>query len=203
MRYLLGYKIGMTQVYINDVVVPVTIVKIPENVVCSVLNKDGHKLVRIGTGVLKKSSKAQLGDYKGLGFTPKAIWDVRSLDSDDFELGFKYSVDVLKPGDKLKITGITKAKGFAGVVKRWGFKGGPKTHGQSDRLRAPGSIGAGTDPGRVFPGKKMGGHMGGVNRSCLNRPVVEVGDDYILVKGPLPGNSGNLLKIEITSSNES
>jgi len=78
------------------------------------------------------------------------------------------------------------------------YKGGPRTHGQSDRLRAPGSIGAGTDPGRVLPGKKMPGRMGGVTSTVIKRKVLEVGEDYILVKGSLPGNNEGILKIEVT-----
>ena len=91
--------------------------------------------------------------------------------------------------------GISKGKGFAGVVKRHGFHGGPKTHGQSDRHRAPGSIGAGTSPGRVLKGKKMAGRMGGETITIADREVVEVKDNLVLIKGPIPGSRGDLVSI--------
>jgi len=90
---------------------------------------------------------------------------------------------------------VSKGKGFAGVVKRWGFAGGPKTHGQSDRHRAPGSIGAGTTPGRVLKGKKMAGRKGGDTVTLLNKEIVDIKDNYILVSGPVPGSNGDLVAI--------
>ena len=104
----------------------------------------------------------------------------------------------LKPGDKVTITGFSKGKGFAGVVKRWGFHGGPKTHGQSDRHRAPGSIGAGTDPGRVWKGQKMAGRMGNRKVTLKKVPVVELDEAQKIVKfkGPLPGNRGSKIVIK-------
>ena len=100
-------------------------------------------------------------------------------------------------GDKVKISGKSKGKGFAGVVKRWGFRGGPRTHGQSDRERAPGSIGAGTDPGRVWPGKKMAGRMGGKRVTVKGLEVVEVDEDSKVIKvaGSVPGPRNAVLEI--------
>lgn len=104
----------------------------------------------------------------------------------------------LKPGDLVKITGISKGKGFAGVVKRWGFKGGPKTHGQSDRQRSPGSIGQTTTPGRVFKGKKMAGRMGGVKTTLKGLMVMEADDKekLLMVKGLVPGSKNGKLIIQ-------
>lgn len=100
-------------------------------------------------------------------------------------------------GDKVKVTGISKGKGFAGVVKRWKFAGGPRTHGQSDRERAPGSIGQTTTPGRVYKGKKMAGRMGGKRITIKGLKVVEIKpeENILVVKGLVPGNKGGMLKI--------
>lgn len=103
----------------------------------------------------------------------------------------------LKPGDEVSISGTSKGKGFAGVVKRWGFHGGPKTHGQSDRHRAPGSIGAGTDPGRVWKGQKMAGRMGNQKVTLKKVPVIEINEaqKIIKLKGPVPGSRGSRITI--------
>lgn len=103
----------------------------------------------------------------------------------------------LKPGDEVSISGISKGKGFTGVVKRWGFHGGPKTHGQSDRHRAPGSIGAGTDPGRVWKGQKMAGRMGNQKVTLKKVPVIEIDEarKIIKLKGPVPGSRGSRITI--------
>ena len=202
MKNIIGIKKGMTQIYKDDKVVPVTVVEISENIVCGVDKAEKNCLIRIGTGKKKKPTKAEIGTYKEVKFVPKYTWDVRyDLDSCP-KIGDKFGPDVLKEGDFLRIVGITKAKGFAGVVKRWGFRGGPKTHGQSDRLRAPGSIGAGTSPGRIIKGKKMAGKMGGTKQTLINKRIVEIGNDYVLIRGQVPGNVGGLLKISVMSSNE-
>jgi large subunit ribosomal protein L3 len=107
---------------------------------------------------------------------------------------------VLKKDDKVKVTGITKGKGFAGAMKRWGFKGGPRTHGQSDRQRAPGSIGQGTDPGRVWKGKKMPGRMGGVTKTIKGLKIFKIDqeNEEIWITGVVPGPKGSLIKITKT-----
>ena len=98
-------------------------------------------------------------------------------------------------GDKVTITGTSKGKGFQGVVKRWKFAGGPRTHGQSDRLRAPGSIGAGTTPGRVWKGKKMGGRMGGDTITIKGVEVLDIKDNFLVLSGPIPGAKGKVIAI--------
>lgn len=107
---------------------------------------------------------------------------------------------VLEPQDEVKVTGITRGRGFAGGVKRWGFAGGPKTHGQSNRHRAPGSIGQTTTPGRVFKGKKMAGHMGAAKLTITGKEVVEIDpkNNLLVLKGPVPGAKNNLLLIQKT-----
>lgn len=196
MKKIIGIKKGMTQVYIEDRVVPVTVIEVPVNKIFKKDEGENGKLVRIGIGKKKKMNKPEGGMYKKIGYAPKRFLDVYT--EDDLDIGGEFGVDIFSEGDLLKVTGTTKSKGFAGVVKRHGFKGGPRTHGQSDRLRAPGSIGAGTDPGRVLPGKKMPGRMGGVTSTVIKRKVLKIGEDYILVKGSLPGNNEGILKIEIT-----
>lgn len=203
MKYFLGYKKGMTRIYVDDKAVPVTVVYLPDNIVCLADKGDSETKVRLGVGIKKKPDRSQSGLYPGLKNVPVSIWDVRLADGEEVKVGDKFTVENIKSGSLLKITGITKSKGFAGVMKRWGFSGGKRTHGQSDRQRAPGSIGAGTDPGRVHRGKKMGGRMGAKKKTFIDREVVGVGEDYILVRGPLQGNSGDLLKIEVTKSDES
>ena len=106
----------------------------------------------------------------------------------------------LHKGDVINVSGVSKGRGFTGVVKRWGFAGGPKTHGQSDRVRAPGSIGGGTDPGRVFKGKKMAGRMGGKNVTVRNLEVVGIDNDYVLIKGGIPGSRQSEVKISVVQA---
>ncbi|MDD3661740.1 MAG: 50S ribosomal protein L3, partial [Candidatus Dojkabacteria bacterium] len=179
-KYALGYKNGMTQVYKDDKAVVVTAIRVPKNVVCLVSGKD-NEIKRIDIGIDQKRSptKAEKGKYASAKIVPKHVWTV----DEQADAGSSFGAEVFQEGDILAVTGVTKGKGFAGVVKRWGFHGGPRTHGQSDRQRSPGSIGAGTDPGRVLPGKKMAGRMGG-DVFTIQRRVVGIGDDYILVKGP-------------------
>lgn len=201
MKHYLGFKKGMTQVYADGDAIPVTIVQIPDNYVAGLSDSSGRILARIGVGQKKRPTKALEGTYRDLKFVPDRTWDVVIEGEKSLKIGDKHDASGFGAGDRLQITGITKGKGFAGVVKRWGFAGGQRTRGQTDRLRAPGSIGAGTDPGRVFKGTKMGGRMGGRPLTLLKRTVVDVGDDYILVRGALPGNSGDVLKIQIVEKN--
>lgn len=190
----------MTQVYVDDKVVPVTVVEIPDNYVCQKRELDGKFDVRIGVGSKKRVSNAVKGQYKGLPVVPRFTWNVNLSKEEAKEVGDKFGVSELKVGDKVTVTSTSKSKGFGGVVKRWGFHGGPKTHGQSDRLRAPGAIGAGTDPGRVLKGRKMAGRLGAKTVTVKNRKVIEVGDTYVLIKGPISGPNKTLIKMTITKS---
>src|SRR3990167_2305859 len=166
----------------------------------NVILAKGESKVTLGFGRRKKAKKTDNAYVKVAGFTPRFIKEARLSESEDqsnsnVAAGSKVTVSIFAPGDLVKVTGITKGRGFAGGVKRWGFAGGPKTHGQSDRHRAPGSIGAGTTPGRVYKGKKMAGHMGVSKLTVTNLEVVEVDEakSSLLFKGSIPGARGGFL----------
>ncbi len=165
MKTIIGLKKNMSQIFKEDGnVVPVTFVDVADIVVAhkKTVEKDGYSATVIGLGKKKNPSKAEVGKFKELGFVPMYAVEVE-LD-EELNIGDKVNVSMFETIKKVNVTGITKGKGFQGVVKRWGFKGGPRTHGQSDRQRHPGSIGMRTTPGRVFKGKKMAGRKKAV---CL------------------------------------
>lgn len=203
MSVIIGRKKEMTQIFDKKgKVIPCTILDVSKvRVVGERTNdKDGYESLILGIGEKKKANKVEKKKYKSLKFVPQKVLEFRKelLDKDyDYKVGDKIEADVFEVGQKVKATGITKGKGFQGVVKRWGFHGGPRTHGQSDRERAPGSIGAGTDPGRVFKGKKMPGHMGQKTKTILNLEIVKVDkeDGLICIKGSIPGGKGTLVKV--------
>ena len=171
--------------------IPVTNIVAKPNIV---LTKQDDK-VQLGFGQKKKVKKTENAYVKVAGYAPRFV---KEVPASEYSPGDTVSVSIFAPGDLVKITGTTRGKGFAGVVKRWGFAGGPKTHGQSDRHRAPGSIGQTTTPGRVFKGKKMAGHMGASQLTVRNLEVVDVDIDknLLLVKGSVPGSQNGLLIIE-------
>ncbi len=156
--------------------------------------KDTYTAIQLGVGVKKKPIKARVGHSKkaGLENVPVIIREVAWAGDEELpKAGDIVTVEtVFKPGDIIKVTGTSKGKGFAGAVKRYNFRGGPKTHGQSDRHRAPGSIGQGTTPGRVYKGKKMAGHMGVETVTVSNLTVVAVDPETnkLYVSGLVPGN---------------
>jgi large subunit ribosomal protein L3 len=177
--------------------IPVTNIVAEPNIVL-IVYKDK---VQLGFGQKKKIKKPQSAFVNIAGFAPRFIKEVTKIDSDpQYSPGDKLTVSIFQHGDLVKVTGISKGKGFAGGVKRWGFAGGPKTHGQSDRHRAPGSIGQTTTPGRVFRGKKMAGHMGAAKHTIGGLEVIEVDSEknQISVKGSVPGAKNGLLIIEKT-----
>ncbi len=196
---LLGQKIDQLQRFLADGTrIPVTKIYISENAVLQVKtpDKDKYAAVQLGLGAKKHATAALLGHSKKakLAKAPQFIREVRLADDTADELphvGDMISVDaVFKPGDVVAVTGTSKGKGFAGVVKRHHFRGGPKTHGQSDRLRAPGSIGQTTTPGRVYRGKRMAGHMGVDTVTVKNLTVVAVDatGKTLYVSGLVPGH---------------
>lgn len=195
----------MTQVFNEDgTVVPVTIIDVSDVVIAGLKNKDkdGYSAVVLGKGKSTKANKPETGKYKELGFVPEHVQENRTklADGEEVKVGESIKASIFELNEKVDVTGITKGKGFQGVVKRWGFHGGPKTHGQSDRHRAPGSIGSGSTPGRVYPGKKMAGRMGGVQRTVQNLKVVIIDEEsgLIGIKGAIPGNKGSLVMIKPT-----
>ncbi|MFC1917499.1 50S ribosomal protein L3 [Chloroflexota bacterium] len=196
---ILGKKLGMTQVFKEDgSVVPVTAIEAGPCTVVQIRTdeKEGYNSAQLGFGEAKRLTSPQKGHLKGLG-NYKYLREFRVEDASSLEVGQKVDVTLFKPGDLVDITGISRGKGFAGVVKRHGFAGGPKTHGQSDRHRAPGSIGAGTSPGRVFKGLRMAGHMGSQRVTQCNLEVHEADParNLLLVRGAVPGSQNGLVLI--------
>lgn len=198
---LVGKKIDQTQAFLEDGRrIPMSLISVSGNVVTQLKTpeKDAYSSVQIGFGTKKKPTKAVLGHSKkaGLTTTPRFFREVRVSDSTEFELGQKITAEeTLEIGDVINVTGTSKGKGYAGVVKRHHFKGGPRTHGQSDRERAPGSSGQTTTPGRVYKGKRMSGRMGNETVTVRNLVVVDIKDDVVYVKGLVPGIKGGMVVI--------
>ena len=200
MKALLAQKREMTQIYDEDgAVIPVTILDVSDVYVIGIKNseKDGYDATILGKGKKKNANKPEVGKYKKLGFVPNYIKEIRDLVLETDE-NSKLTVSLFKNGEIVSVTGSSKGKGFQGVMKRWNFHGGPKTHGQSDRWRAPGSIGSGTTPGRVYKGKKMAGRMGGEQVTVKNLEVVfiEEKNELLGIKGAVPGNKGAFILIK-------
>lgn len=200
MKTLLGTKIGMTQIFAPDgTVVPVTVIQAGPCVVTQKKNvsTDGYEAVQIAFGDVKakKLNKPLLGHLKKAGVSPKAHL-VEVPGPSDLSVGDVVDVSAFAEGDVVKVTGISKGKGFQGVVKRHGFMGGPGSHGAHFH-RAPGSIGASADPSRVYPGSRLPGQMG--NRRVTQRGLTVVATDgernLLLVKGSIPGSKGSLVVI--------
>ena len=202
---MLGRKVGMLTRY-DDAgrAYGATVIEFADNVVTQVrtIDRDGYSAVQIGTvGDRKRTTRAQRGHLRASGqeqVSMTVLAEFRTNGTDELDVGSSLRVDRFQSGMYVDVTARTKGRGFQGVVKRWDFAGGPKTHGQSDRWRAPGSIGAGTDPGRVFKGKKMPGHMGNRSRTVLNQLVVEVdiARGLIFVAGNVPGPNGSLVEVK-------
>jgi large subunit ribosomal protein L3 len=200
---ILGKKLGMTQVYDKSgKTEAVTAIEAGPCTVTQIktVERDGYSAVKLGFGEPKKK---KTGGKKGKAKdkTPskfKYMREIRLDDGQEMEAGQKIDVSLFKAGDVINISGISKGKGFAGVVKRHHFKGGPKTHGQSDRWRAPGSIGSSATPGRVLKGLRMAGHMGDERVTVSNLVVVEANPDrnLLLVRGAVPGMTNGLVIIE-------
>lgn len=196
---LIGKKIGMTQVYdAQNVLVPVTVVEAGPNSVVQVktLETDGYNAVQLGFSALKtkNASKAELNHAKkaGLESAPRVLSEVRLADKPTQKLGDVITVEAFKEGQLVDVIGITKGKGFAGVVKRFRVAGGPATHGSMFHRRI-GSIGMRQTPGRAWKNQAMPGHMGQVRRTLQNLQVVKIVADknLILVKGAIPGANGD------------
>ncbi len=198
-RSIIGRKIGMTQIFTEGgTVEPVTAIEAGPCVVTQIKTpvRDGYTAVQLGFGEARQLNSPERGHLGKLGLF-KHLREFRVADTSDIELGHRIDVSLFQPGDSVDVSGISKGKGFAGGVKRHHFSGGPKTHGQSDRHRAPGSVGAGTDPGRVLKGQKMAGHMGNERVTVKRLEVVRADPDsnLLLVKGAVPGARNGLLEI--------
>lgn len=199
---IIGRKREQTQGFLEDGKrIPLSVLSVDGNTVTQIKNteKEGYMAIQIGLGSRKKLNKPLLGHIKKAGVEklPRFFREIRVDAVDSVEVGKDLKAnEILKPGDIIRVTGTSKGKGYAGVVKKWGFRGGPRTHGQSDRERAPGSIGQTTTPGRVYKGKKMAGRMGNDKVTVRNLLVMEVTDMLVSVKGLVPGSIGSLIKIE-------
>ena len=206
MSGLIGKKIGMTSIFdASGKNIPCTVIEAGPCVVTQVrsLEKEGYDAIQLSFGEKKEkqTTKAMLGHFKKAGTTPKRI----VMEFTRFEIehrknfGDVLNVDVFEEGEFIDVSGVSKGKGFQGVVKRHGFSGvGGTTHGQHNRLRAPGSLGASSYPSRVRKGKRMAGRMGGDNVKIINLQVVKIipEKNIIVVKGSVPGCKGSYLKIE-------
>ncbi|MGD1850451.1 MAG: 50S ribosomal protein L3 [Cyanophyceae cyanobacterium] len=199
---ILGTKLGMTQVF-DDTgrAIPVTVVQAGPCTVTQVKTKetDGYSSVQIGYDEVaqKKLTKGELGHLSKAGASPlRHLREYRLEDVSSFELGQAVTADIFEEGQLVDVAGTSIGRGFAGFQKRHNFSRGPMSHGSKNH-RAPGSIGAGTTPGRVYPGKRMAGHMGAVRKTIRKLQVVRVDGDrnLLLIKGAVPGKSGNLLSI--------
>ena len=198
---ILGRKLGMTNVFDEaGAAIGVTVIQAGPCQVTQVRTseRDGYRAVQIGfdAGKVEKLNRPARGH---LGQLPpyRVLAEFRVPGMLDLAVGDELRVGTFVVGDRVDVTGTSKGKGFAGVVKRHGFRGGPRTHGQTDRLRAPGSIGAGTDPSRVFKGRRMAGRMGGARVTVQNLAVVEVDEELnlLLVGGAIPGSRGCLVRV--------
>lgn len=204
MKGLIGKKLGMTQIFDDTgAAIPVTIIEAGPCFVTQIRHrsKDGYSAVQLGYGEvkLKRLTGGQLGHLKRNDLPPiKYLREFRTRELGELKEGDQLTVEIFEIGDRVDVVGISKGKGFAGAVKRYGFGGGPVTHGQSDRLRAPGSHGATSTPGRVFKGSRGPGHMGNERVSSQNIQVdlVDPEKHLIGVRGSVPGPKGSIVTIK-------
>jgi large subunit ribosomal protein L3 len=205
-KAILGQKIGMTQIYdAHGTAIPVTVVQAGPCPITQVMTKEKHGYtavqVSFGDVRVKSVNKPEAGRFKKIN-QAAARWtrEFRLENAGDFQVGQQISCDVFVPGEYVDVVGVSKGKGFAGVMKRHNFRGGPSTHGQSDRQRAPGSIGSNTFPGHVFKGQRMAGHLGNVRTTVQSVMIVEVmpEQNVLLIRGAIPGAKQSLVEIRQT-----
>jgi large subunit ribosomal protein L3 len=199
---ILGTKLGMTQVWDDNRVVPVTVVQAGPCVVTQVrtADKDGYSAVQLAYGAVdpRKVKKPLSGHFAKANVAPRRhLVELRTTDASDYQLGQEVTVETFTPGTVVDVTGRTKGKGFAGVMKRHGFGGLRASHGVERKHRSPGSIGACATPGRVFKGLRMAGRMGGVRYTVQNLTVqaVDPENNLLLVRGAIPGPKNGLVLI--------
>lgn len=197
---LVGRKVGMTRIFTDDgVSVPVTVLEVSNNRVTQVRtpSQDGYSAVQIAFGSRRNSrvSKAEAGHFAKAGVDAARVLREFRMDADiaqQYQAGAAVSADIFKAGQMVDVSGVTQGKGFAGTIRRHHFKSQRATHGNSKSHNVPGSIGMNQDPGRVFPGKRMSGHLGAVTRTTQNLEIVRVDAErgLLLVKGAVPGSKG-------------
>jgi large subunit ribosomal protein L3 len=199
---LLGNKIGMTQVFDESGnIIPVTILKVGPCVVTQIKtkSKDGYDSIQIGYGNVSSKSlnQPELGHLQKSNIQPlKYLKEFRTNEECKFDIGQILSVDSFSPGQLVNVRGKSVGKGFSGLQKRYNFTRGPMTHGSKNH-RAPGSIGMGTTPGRVLPGKRMAGHVGDKIATITKLKIIQINseENILVIKGSVPGKPGNLLSI--------
>ena len=214
MKEILGMKLGMMKFFAESGdAYPCTVIEAGP---CSVVShktveRDGYEAYQVAFGKVKKVrsisggkrkvrsqiTKPVAGTYTRAGVEPRQYLREIKFDESELEIGSELKVAIFKVGERVDVTGITRGLGFAGTMKRHGFSGGNKTHGQSDRWRAPGSIGQSSYPSRVFRGTRMSGRMGNDKVTVLNLPIIKIVEEenLMLVKGSVPGFDGGLLKV--------
>ena len=201
---LIGRKVGMMTLYDGSGRARgVTVIEAVGNRVTQIRtnDRDGYEAIQVGApGRRKRTTKPEVGHLRAAGLEREALTALQEFhvtDTGEFELGQALGVDQFEAGLYVNVTGTSKGRGFAGGVRRWNFRGGPKTHGQSDRHRAPGSIGAGTTPGRVWKGQKMGGHMGNRTSTGLNQLLVYVDParQLLFIEGSVAGPRNGLVSV--------
>lgn len=199
-----GRKIGMTQIFgEDDRILPVTVIKAEPNKVCQVKTQatDGYEAVQLGFGAIKpnKVNKPMAGHFAKQGTDPvRYLREVRVEDASEYQVGDEQTVAAFADVKKVDVTGTSKGKGFAGVMKRWHFRGGPGGHGAHFH-RAPGSVGQCATPSRVFKGLKLPGHMGCDTVTVKNLDVVRIDEEQglILVKGAIPGSKNGIVRVRM------
>lgn len=199
---LLGNKIGMTQIFDESGnIIPVTILKVGPCVITQVktMEKDGYNAIQVGYGTIssKALTQPELGHLQKSNTQPlKYLKEFRINDDNEFEIGQILNVDAFSEGQLVNVRGKSIGKGFSGLQKRYSFARGPMTHGSKNH-RAPGSIGMGTTPGRVLPGKKMAGQLGNKIATIQKLKVIQINpeENILVIKGSVPGKPGNLLSI--------
>lgn len=201
---LIGKKMGMSNIFTDDgQLIPVTIINAGPCPVVNVMTKEknGYEALQFGFGTRKENrvSKPVLGQFKKQNLTPaQVVKEFRNFNVADYKVGDTVGVEIFKEGDSVKVTGRSKGKGFQGVMRRHGFGGvGGTTHGQSDRLRAPGSIGASSYPSRVFKGQRMAGRTGFEQVTVQNLKIIKIipEKNIIMVKGAVPGAINSIVEI--------
>ena len=202
-KALLGRKLGMSQVWDeNGFFVPVTLVDVSTNVVTAIKTEetDGNTAVQIGYGQIDptKVTKPLAGHFAKAGVTPRRhLVEVREDNATEYELGQELTAEVFEEGAEVDVTGTTKGKGFAGTIKRWGFKSYRRTHGSHKNERRPGSVGACATPSRILKGKRMAGRMGHVTSTVQNLTIVsaDVENGVLAIKGAIPGPKGGIVLV--------
>jgi len=201
---LIGKKLGMTQIFTEDgKAVGCTVLEVGPCPVVQIKTSatDGYEAIQLGFGAQRERrvAKPEAGHAAraGLDHAPKVLAEFELDEGREYEAGQSLTVDLFEVGQKVKITGLTKGRGFQGTVKRHGFGGSRASHGGSSVLRKPGSIGPGTDPSRVIKGRKMSGQMGGTKRSAMNRRIemIDAEKNLMLIRGSVPGARHNVVLI--------